>query len=657
MTPELNILVVDDNEDLAINLRDILHEKGYRAAAALSGADAIERCGAASFDLVLLDYKLPDMDGLQVQERLSSLIQADYIIVTGYASVESAASAVSRKEIVGYETKPLDMERLLAFIRQIGDRRRAERELERSQARFRTLYEAITDALFVHGLAEDGSMTHFREVNDIACQRYGYSREELLTMSPRDIYDPESETEAPSILEQLIRGESATFEQLHVAKDGHRIPVEIHAKAFQLDGKPAVISLVRDIAERKKAEEDRRRMERRIQDLQRQESLGVMAGGIAHDFNNILMVVNGNLEMAMDDDALTPGTQKNLEESDKAARRAAKLVKQMLAYSGKGHFVIGPVNLNETAEDALEFIHNAVPSEVALETRFSPEDLMIDADAAQLNQVLSNLVVNACESLQEKKDGRVVIATGVEECDAGRLEKTSPEAWLAHDGPLEGVCCGYLEVSDNGRGMDAETRKRMFEPFFTTKFQGRGLGLAAVIGIVRGHKGFVHVDSEPDRGTTIRVLFPVRETTPAAKIAEPAADAARPSFQGRGRVMVVDDENAVRDLLRTVLEREGYEVLEAANGLEAVNCWRQHPDAIDLILMDLSMPFMGGVEAFTELRRTGCDVPVILSSGYNEDSIRKEFAGRGFAGFIQKPCLKKILLESVAAAMGKNGLD
>ena len=656
MTPELNILVVDDNEDLAINLRDILHEKGYRATAALSGADAIERCGAASFDLVLLDYNLPDMDGLQVQERLSSLIQADYIIITGYASVESAASAVSRKEIVGYETKPLGMDRLLAFIRQVGDRRRAERELERSRARFRTLYEAITDALFVHGLDEDGSMTHFREVNDIACERYGYSREELLDMRLSDIDAPESETDVPSILEKLIRGESATFEQLHVAKDGHRIPVEIHAKAFQLDGKSAVISLVRDIADRKKAEDERRRMERRIQDLQRQESLGVMAGGIAHDFNNILMVVIGNLEMALEDDVLSTETQKNLDESKTASQRAAKLVKQMLAYSGKGHFVVGPVNLNETVEDAVEFIQSAVPSEVALETRFSPEDLMIDADAAQLNQALSNLVVNACESLQGRKDGRVVLATGVETYDAERLEATVSEAWLGYDGPLEEGRCAYLEVKDNGCGMDAETRKRMFEPFFTTKFQGRGLGLAAVIGIVRGHRGFVHVDSEPDQGTAVRILFPLRESAPKPIAPESPADM-EGAPQGSGRVLVVDDQEAVRDLIREMLERAGYEILAAANGVEALSLYHRHAGAIGLILMDLSMPLMGGVEAFAELRRIGCGVPVILCSGYSESQIQQEYAGKGFAGFIQKPCRKKTLLEMVAAAMGKNGLD
>jgi CheY-like chemotaxis protein len=379
-----------------------------------------------------------------------------------------------------------------------------------------------------------------------------------------------------------------------------------------------------------------------------------MAGGIAHDFNNILMVVIGHIEMAMDDDALSAETRNHLEESMSASQRAAKLVNQMLAYSGKGHFVVTPLDLNQAVEEAVEFVRSAVPPEVTLETRLSPDGPVIDADTAQLNQILSNLVVNAWESLQGRTDGRVVVATGIETSDAQRLEATAPEAWLGYDGPLEGICCGYLEVSDNGCGMDAETRKRMFEPFFTTKFQGRGLGLAAVIGIVRGHKGFVHVDSTPGEGTAVRVLFPLRESAPKPAAPKATADM-EGAPRGSGRVLVVDDEEAIRDLMGSMLEKAGYAVILAANGLEALSRYHRHAGDIALILMDLSMPLMGGVEAFMELRRTGCDVPVILCSGYSESQIRQEYAGKGFAGFIEKPCPKRMLLDLVGEAMGTIG--
>jgi len=646
MTPELNILVVDDNEDLAINLRDILHEKGYRATVALSGADAIQRCGTASFDLVLLDFNLPDMDGLQVQEQLSSLIQADYVIITGYASVESAASAVFRKEVVGYETKPLDMDRLLAFIRQIDDRRRAEKALQRSQARYQTLYEAVTDALLVHGLAEDGSMTPFREVNEIACQRYGYSREELLNMSPLDIDAPESETDTTPILEKLTRGESVTFEQLHVAKDSRRIPVEIHARAFRLDGKSAVISLARDISERKKAEEDRRKMENRIQTLQRLESLGVMAGGIAHDFNNILMVVIGNMEIGMDDPGLSPQSMKNLMESKNAALRAADLAKQMLAYSGKGHFVVEPLRLKEAIQETVELLKTTCASHAELKIRPSPENPVIEADKSQMTQIIMNLIINACESLDPIDGGRVTISTGVEICDAACLKATSPDAWLGYGEPVKEGRYAFLEVKDDGCGMDTETRRRMFEPFFSTQFQGRGLGLSSVLGIIRGHRGFIRVDSQVGHGTVIRVLLPMPE-----HVEEPLPADIRPStteaLSGQGLILVVDDEPSVRRLIRLMLVKIGYEVITAANGKEAVQMYHAHSDDLALIVMDLTMPGMGGVDTFQALQRAGCEIPVVLASGYSEDQLRKQHGEKGFSGFLHKPFQKQTLSDMV----------
>ncbi len=654
MTPELNILVVDDNEDLAINIRDGLHEKGYRATVALSGAAAMEQCRQHPFDLVLLDYNLPDMDGLQLQEKLAEIVQADYIIITGYASVESAAKAVFRKQIVGYETKPLDLDRLLSFVQQIRDRRQAEAALRRSQDRYQNLYEAITDALFVHELDEEGSMGRFTEVNAVACDRYGYLQGEFLGMTPYQIDAPESTTDVAAILGELARGKSATFEQVHLTKDDRRIPVEIHSKAFHLDGTPSVISLVRDITERKKAEEQRRRMERRIQMLQRLESLGVMAAGIAHDFNNILMVVIGNIEMAMDDAAQLPEAFGSLEESKKAALRAVDLVRQMLAYTGKGGFNAAPIHMNAIVEETVELLKRTISPETQLTTRLNGRNPVIHGDGAQLRQIASNLIANARESLDEEKGGLVAVSTGIETCDADRLKATVPEAWLGYDEPLREGRYARLEVADNGCGMDSDLTKRIFEPFFTTKFQGRGLGLSAVIGMVRAHGGFVQVDSQPGRGTAVRILFPLHQEGLAAD-AQTAVETAAVARRKTGLVLVVDDEVAVRGLMQQMLDKLGYAVVVAANGAEAIELYYRHAGEIDLILLDLSMPVMGGAAAFQELRRIGCTAPVILASGDSEDRIRQEFAGRGFAGFIQKPFRKAALYELLERAMGEKG--
>ncbi|MFP4348294.1 MAG: response regulator [Desulfococcaceae bacterium] len=650
MTPELNILVVDDNEDLAINLQDILHEKGYQAKTALDGAAAINLCGKESFDLVLLDYNLPDMDGLQVQKHLSSLTPADFIIVTGYASVESASAAVSRRQIVGYETKPLDVDRLLAFIRQVGDRRQAERDLQRSQARYRTLYEAITDALFVHPMADDGAMGRFTEVNEVACERYGYSREELLNMRPADIVAPETETDLEWIVEKLSGGGNVIFEQIHRIQNGGRIFAEVHANAFQLDGSLCVLSLVRDISERKQAEADRRQMENRIQTLQRMESLMVMAGGIAHDFNNILMVVIGNMEIGMDDPGLSPQALKNLMESKNAALRAAELVKQMLAYSGRGHFVVEPVRLNEAIQETAELLKTTCGSHAELKIRPSSESPVIDADKSQLTQIIMNLIINACESLDQTDGGRVTISTGVEICDTACLKATLSDAWLGYDEPLKEGRYAFLEVKDEGCGMDPETRRRIFEPFFSTKFQGRGLGLPSVLGIIRGHQGFIRVDTQVSQGTVIRVLLPVPEQVDNPSSAELSL-AAREVLAGEGLILVVDDEPSVRRLIRMMLEKMGYEVITAADGNEAVRIYHARSDALALIVMDLTMPGMGGVDTFQALQRAGCDIPVVLASGYSEAQLRTQHGEKGFAGFLHKPFQKQTLSEMLVQVL------
>ena len=650
MTPELSILVVDDNEDLAINLQDILHEKGYRAKTALNGAAATDLCGKESFDLVLLDYNLPDMDGLQLQKHLSPLTHADFIIITGYASVESASAAVSRRQIVGYETKPLDVDRLLAFIRQVADRRRAERDLRRSRARYRTLYEAITDALFVHPVADDGAMGCFTEVNAVACERYGYSREELLNMRPADMAAPESETDREWIVEMLAGGGNVIFEQIHRTQNGGRIFAEVHANAFELDGSPCVLSLVRDISERKQAEADRRRMENRIQTLQRLESLGAMAGGIAHDFNNILMVVIGNMEIGMDDPGLSPQALKNLMESKNAALRAADLVKQMLAYSGKGHFVIEPVRLDEVVQETAELLKTTCGSHAELKIRPSHESPVIDADKSQLTQIIRNLIINARESLDQTEGGRVTISTGVEICDTACLKATLSDAWLGYDEPLKEGRYAFLEVKDEGCGMDPETRRRMFEPFFSTKFQGRGLGLSSVLGIIRGHQGFVRMNTQAGRGTVIRVLLPMPEhpehpehmDKPSSAELPPAATEVLP---GEGLILVVDDEPSVRRLIRMMLEKIGYKVITAADGNEAVRLYHAHSDALALIVLDLTMPGMGGVDTFQALQRAGCEIPVVLASGYSEAQLRTQHGEKGFAGFLHKPFQKQTLSE------------
>ncbi len=636
MTERAKILVVDDNQDLANNIADILNARGFAAAAAQAGGGAIAGWRAQRFALALLDYMLPDMDGLALQERLSELIHGDYIIFTAHASLESAAEAVKRKKMVGYETKPLDMERLIAFMQQVIERRRAEAALRRSEAMARTLLNIPAAVAFMTD--RDGIIL---DANDTMAEQFRKSAHDLIGRPVWDFFPADVDARRKDYFREALETKKQVRhedEREGVWRDVILTPVLNDAGEAE-----TVVIIAFDITERKKAEQERLEMERRILELQRLESLGVMAGGIAHDFNNILMVVIGNIELAMEEPGQSPAALENLEESRKAARRAASLVRQILAYSGKEHFVIRPTNLNAVIEDMAGLLQAPIHSQAWLETRLEEGIPVIQADTAQLKQIIMNLITNAYEAMDERAGGGVVLSTGVETCDAADLKATVADVWMGYEEPLKEGPYVYLDVTDEGGGMGAETSARIFEPFFTTRFQGRGLGLSAVLGIVRGHGGFIRLESCPGQGTHIRILFPAAGDASAPGRTPPPPREADPR-DGR-LVLLADDDAPVLRIMRQMLERAGYRVITAPDGADALTLYNRRADDIDFILLDLSMPGMSGAEVFHELKKLGCAVPVILASGYNERDIRRRFADQGFAGFIQKPFNKKSLID------------
>ncbi|MFO8056759.1 MAG: PAS domain S-box protein [bacterium] len=377
--------------------------------------------------------------------------------------------------------------------------------------------------------------------------------------------------------------------------------------------------------ERDRQERQKRLLENQILNAQKLESLGVLAGGIAHDYNNLLMIILGNASLALKELPPESPARLSLEEIETASHRAAELTKQLLAYSGKGKFLIEPVNLNYLLEEMEHLLNHTISKKAVLKLRLSEKLPRIKADPDQVRQVVMNLVTNSSEALGEKS-GIISVTTGVMQADQDYLSR----AFLD-----EGLPSGYyiyLEVSDNGCGMDEETVSKIFDPFFTTKFTGRGLGLAAVLGIVRSHSGTLKVYSEPGRGTTIKVLFPVAEVDDRVS-GEPVKHEGKASHT----VLVADDEDSVRNICRLVLEKYNCRVLTACDGMEALNEYRENADDIDVVLLDLTMPHMGGDEAFRELRRINPAVKVILTSGYSEEETTSRFNGKGLAGFIQKP--------------------
>lgn len=510
--------------------------------------------------------------------------------------------------------------------RDITERKQIEQNLRGSEERYRQLFSSINDAIFVHRLSPEGLPGRFIEVNDVACQRLGYTREELLRMGPADIDAPEGWALVPQAMSRLLAENHAVWEGVHLHKNGSRIPVEISNHLFDFEGKPTIVATVRDITERKKEEQTRRDLEIRMQRAQKLESLGVLAGGIAHDFNNLLTAILGHASLARAD--IEPDSQAgaSLHEIEMASHRAAELCRQMLAYGGQSQLIMESVDLSRLIDELTPLMSVSISKKARLIRQLGRDLSPVDADPAQMRQVVMNLVINASEAIGEK-EGSITVSTRLQQCTESDLRGDFLVETLVA-GPY--VC---LEVNDTGCGMNAETLRRIFDPFYSTKFTGRGLGLAAVLGIIRKHGGTLKVETAPGAGTAFRVFIPAGMKRAAKAGTRPAGV----TWRGTGVVLLVDDEPAVRTVAGKMLERGGFKVLLAADGREALDIYRRQADEIRCVILDLKMPRMDGVETFRELRRFRPGVRVILASGYGDHEVMEDFASEGLAGFIAKP--------------------
>jgi len=388
------------------------------------------------------------------------------------------------------------------------------------------------------------------------------------------------------------------------------------------------------------ADHERVRLEQQYTETQKLESLGVLAGGIAHDFSNLLQGILGNADLARTQLPAHSPARERLDGVRQAARRAAELCDEMLAYSGQGKFIIEALSVHETVQEIAHLLESSISKKVELEIDISDELPLVYADRAQLRQIVMNLITNASESMGEAA-GVVTIRAMARECGAQELE--SP--YLTE--PIQPGMYVILEVRDHGSGMDADTRSRMFDPFFTTKFTGRGLGLAAVLGIMRTNKGLVEVESELGQGTLVRVYFPAAE--PGVQPEPPRPRRTRSAMGGT--VLLVDDEEMVRIVAKAMLEVSGFDVIEASDGAEAIEVFRKNHERIDLVLLDMLMPNLGGEEALATIRTVRDDVPVLLSSGYSEMKVAKRIPKGGHVHFIKKPYDLDQLLDAVHEAL------
>ncbi len=522
---------------------------------------------------------------------------------------------------------------LVGHITDISELKHSEAAIKESEVRYRTLVNNIP-----LGVSLIGRDYRIIMINKTQADMFGRPAEWFVGRYCFEEFEKRAEScgHCPG----KVCMETKTLSHAYttgIRDDGSCIDVHILTAPLLGDsGEPyGFIEVVEDITERKRAEEERKKLEQQLLHAQKLESLGVLAGGIAHDFNNILMAIIGNADLALMRINRESPAVENLHRIEKAAARAAELAKQMLAYSGKGKFLVESLDMNRLLEDMLQMLEVSISKKVVLRLHKHRPLPAVEADATQLRQVIMNLVINASEAIGDRS-GVVAITTGCMDCDRSYLKGV----WL--DENLTGGLYVYLEIADSGCGMDKETLAKLFDPFFTTKFTGRGLGMAAVLGIIRGHKGAIKVYSEQGKGTSFKILLPA-SSRPADQFNN---DSLTDEWQGSGMVLLVDDEETVRGVGVEMLKELGFTAITARDGQEALEIFRATP-GIAFVILDLTMPHMDGEQCFRELRQLDPGVKVIISSGYNNHEVTQKFAGKGLAGFIQKPYNLSTLMDTI----------
>jgi len=614
----------EENQRLLLNLLPngvIVHEQGVIVYANPSACRMLGLEDSGLTERKIMDFIHPDSQKM-VTDRIQHVMQTH----TEAPQTEELLLRTDGSSFIAEAiTMPMTWNSrsvIQVVFNDISKRKQSEEEINRLGA----IIEQTSD--FVGLATIEG---HVLYVNSAGLKMLGFPHDSVPTdLTLKDFHSEKTVTRLFSNTLPRTEKEGNVYTEcdfLH--QDGHDIPTSAVFSAHRnSNGILTHYSVIaRDLTEERKRNQQ-------IEHTQRLESMGILAGGIAHDFNNILTAIMGNAAIAERKAISHPDEMpKYLNNIVESSEKAAHLCKQMLAYSGKGKFVVKPINLSNMVNEITNLLEVSITKNVVLKYQLVDNLPAVEADIAQMQQVIMNLVINASEAI-ENKSGVICISTGVINLDQSYLQDTSINIDVQEGRYV------FLEVSDTGIGMDAQTQQRIFEPFFTTKFTGRGLGMSAVLGIIRGHHGTMKVYSELNRGTTFKILLPISNQKPE-KIG-PIQTISK-QWQGSGAVLIVDDEEAIRETAAMMLEDMGFSILTAENGLDGVEVYRKHQHDISAVLLDMSMPKLDGQGCFQELRRINKNVKVVLSSGYNEQDATSRFTGKGLAGFVQKPYLPQAL--------------
>ena len=613
------ILIVDDEPRMCQSLRELLAGKNYELNTANSAKEAIEFLINNNVALILLDIVLPDVDGYHVMDHIGRQSPDTLVIIlTGNASEESAINTL-RRGAYDYLKKPFEPEKLLITVKNALNQQKEKKDgelakeaLRESEERFRELTELLPETIYEMDVK--GNLTF---INRSAFDHFRYDQQDFdQGLNAFEMIIPEDRNRAMENVKKILRGKKAVLQEYSaLRKDGSTFPALFHSTAIFRNQKPVGLrGFIIDITGKKHLEDQ-------FQHDQRMKSLGTLAGGIAHDFNNLLMGIQGHISLILMGKNSSHPDFNCLKSIEDSVENAADLTKQLLGFARGGKYEVKPIDLNELIKRQNRMF-GRTKKEITIRGKYEKDLRVVEVDQGQIQQMLLNLYINAGQAMFE--GGELHIQT-----ENITINKDYSESYQLEPGEYV-----KISVTDTGVGMDEATQQRIFDPFFTTKEIGRGtgLGLASVYGIVKNHGGFINVYSEKGKGTTFNIYLPAveKEVIEEKKIEKEVS-------KGDETVLLVDDEDVIITVGKSMLEKLGYKVLIARNGSEAIEIYNNTTDKINMVILDMIMPGMGGGCTYDRLKKIDPEIKALLSSGYSMDGQATEILERGCNGFIPKP--------------------
>ena len=620
---EFRVLIIEERES---PLQKTFESRGCTVACARSGEEGLRQFHKFAPKVVIFDYDLPDLFDHTLLRTVKSAESSVVTLVLTSESTHARALEFMRLGSDEYVRKPYDPEYVMALFEKACHERALLRvqelledrtmNLRDSEARFRSLVEGIEEIIVVSD--HQGIIQH---VNAVGAKRLEWLPKELVGRTTKTILPPEGP--GP---QQLSMGlpDGGMRETTYCTRMGRRVDVEVVNRPIIFNSQPAVMMVARDITQRKRAEEERMMLEQQLQQAQKMEAIGTLAGGVAHDFNNLLTVILGTVFLLKTQAKPGDNLYQDVRTIETVVHRAKALTDQLLGFARRGKYQHTAIDVKATIREVVAFLTRTLDKKISLREEILEPAVAVMGDPGQLHQVLLNLSVNARDAMP---DGGELTYRLEEVLGNEALQRRFPALTAEH--------YVVISVQDTGTGIPADVQQRMFEPFFTTKGLGKGtgMGLAMAYGIIQNHGGVIDVQSEVGQGTTFALYLPLTATP--APLEQPQGH--EQPVKGSGCVLLVDDEDLVRNVGARLLRHLGYEVVIAADGREAVECYRLQSQDIRLVIIDMIMPRMNGQECYRALRALNPSVKAILATGYDHNHAAQELMDEGVVGFVQKP--------------------